>query len=95
MGIHYEDLTKPFVGVIVAEDCAEDVVGFDTEAEMNAFSSGLSAGAGLYGGDGCGFWTLADLEENGGEIERSDDRYDEIKTALTFDRGPVTDEEEE
>lgn len=89
MGVHYEEksMGKPFRGVIVAEGDAAGVYGFDTEAEMNAFASGVSAGAGKYGGDGCGFYTLDDLVENGGEIDPSNrwdkDRYEAVKNALT------------
>ncbi len=71
-------MSEKFKGIIVSEDEFVKSVEFDSEAELEAFSSGLGTGADLYGAGSCGLYTLKDLETlEWDEVEESysDNKY--------------------
>ncbi len=50
-------------GLILAEGYVEGKVTFSTQAEFDAFASGLYRGSDLYGAGSCSLYTLKDLDD--------------------------------
>lgn len=61
--------------VSITEDNFYKLHEFESEEKLAAYAAGFSDGADAYGAGGAGVYTLADLVENGGELDATDKRY--------------------
>lgn len=74
--------SKKFVGAVIAEDEIDEIVVFETRKEYDAFASGVSRGASLYGAGSCGVYSLEELEEELNDLSEYGIAAETIRDAM-------------